>query len=640
MTWWTLPKSEMGGEIKSLLDGYKRDQAGRRIRFLRNLSLYERRSMSSYSAHAYQSSDEGDARERDRLGLVRSAISSAVANIYAPQKPKPQFQTLGATWATRRKAYKLDRICEGILNQRQGRWINVWALIMDAAVDAPLQGTMAVKVVADRRLKRIVHSIVPCCDIYTDPAEGREPLSWFHREPISVSSAEELYPKLRTAINGAQPYDWGKGALSQRPRSEKVIEIVYGWKLPEALDDDGKMCVSINGETAEVGDWSAPMPPFVFLHWEPHRDGPWGAGICDEGGNMAEEAGELDLRLCHRTKVASNQFIMYRAGSVKPDDLARNDARIVVQVDEGAEFPVIQDVTGIAPADMEFLGAKVRNFWDATGISQVSAAARREQGISSGVALQTLNDTKQGRQLVKAQRYEQLYVDLAHQYVWRLRELAEEDKNFAVSYPGKALLRSYKWAENDVEDDMFSITVAPSSALPHDPAGRQEMVSVLYSQGMISQETAKSLIGWPDLESELSVENAEYEYIDALIERYTDAEQDTWGAADYEAPEGFIMNKMQALRRFASAWFRMRIDMFTLPKEEKLKAEFNAGLLTRYIKELDALMRPPQPVAPAGGPPGAAPPMPPPGAGMPAGPPGGGPADMLPAPPMPPPIAA
>jgi hypothetical protein len=71
MTWWTLPKSEMGGEIKSLLDGYKRDQAGRRTRFLRNLSLYERRSMSSYSAHAYQSSDEGDARERDRLGLVR-----------------------------------------------------------------------------------------------------------------------------------------------------------------------------------------------------------------------------------------------------------------------------------------------------------------------------------------------------------------------------------------------------------------------------------------------------------------------------------------------------------------------------------------------------------------------------------------
>jgi len=183
------------------------------------------------------------------------------------------------------------------------------------------------------------------------------------------------------------------------------------------------------------------------------------------------------------------------------------------------------------------------------------------------------------------------------------RELAEEDPDFVVTWPGKSMLRQVKWSDADTEDDAFSVAVAPSSALPHDPAGRQEMVQDMYKSSLISQETAKMLIGWPDLDSELNVENSESEYIDSLIEAYLDAERETWTQADYQAPEGFIFNKVGAIRRFASAWFRARIDQRSLPPAERLKAEFNIALLSRYIRELDALMVPPGP---------------PPGAGMPA----------------------
>src|SRR5688572_32070749 len=57
-----------------------------------------------------------------------------------------------------------------------------------------------------------------------------------------------------------------------------------------------------------------------------------------------------------------------------------------------------------SPVEMQMLEYAVANFWDSIGISQVSAAARREKGIESGVAMMTLNDTKAGRQLVKADR--------------------------------------------------------------------------------------------------------------------------------------------------------------------------------------------------------------------------------------------
>ena len=625
-SWYDLDHEEMGGEVRRLVASYKTLQSGRRETYTRNLEMYEKRALGGYSAHAYCEESGGSSYTRERLGLVRSSVSSAVSSIYAPQKPKPQFQTNGATWGMRRKAYKLDKICEGILNQRQGRFINMWAFMQDAGVDCALQGVAAIYVYADKARKRIGHELFPSICLHTDPVEGRNPQNLFGDRPISVDEAITRYAKgngkLARLIESAPAYQWLNKGQAERARAVKTVEIDYAWKLPEGSDKPGKYCASINGETLDSDDWTAPAFPFVFLVWEPHRDGFWGAGLGDEGGHMSAECDELDMRLWMREVIASGTKWFYEEGSVNPNDLTVNDALVGIPYTKGSPPPQQTQVVPFNPMELEFQKLKIQAFWDAIGISQVSAAARREQGVSSGVAIRTLNDTKSGRQLSKAQRFEQSFVDLGHQYVWRLRELAEEDKNFAVRWPGKNLLREVMVGDAiDIEDEDFAITVAPASALPHDPAGRQEMVQDLYKGGLISQETAKQLMGWPDLDSELEVENAETEYIDMLIERYLDAEQKTWNAGEYQAPEGFILNKVGAIRRFASAYFRARIDQAALPTpKEKAHAEFCIALLTRYIREMDALMQPP---APPPAPPGAPGPMPPgpPGSPMPGAPP-------------------
>jgi hypothetical protein len=605
-SWYERPADRRGAEVSSLVKAYRDAQAGRRARYIRNLEVYEGRHLGGYSAHAYCDSDDKQTYLGQRLRLVRSAVATAVANIYAPQKPKPQFQTLGATWALRRRAYRLDKICEGILNQRQDRWINGWAMMIDAAAECALQGTAVISVMADHARKRIVHDLVPSCDVFTDPVEGRMPRNYFMRRPCGVDEAMERYGKgmgrkIRDAIANAPPYEWYGESRLARPRSTKVIQLDFGWKLPDSKDAPGVWALGIGGETVDGGEWTAPAPPLVFLQWEPHRDGVWAAGIADEGGPMSEDCDDFDMRLCLRQRIASGAKGFYERDSVKNDDLAVNDAITWIAVEKGAMPPQIALTPAFTQMEFEFHKYKVSQFWDTIGLSQVSAAARREQGVNSGVAIRTLNDTKAGRQLVKAQRYEQSYVDLGHQYVWRLRELAEDDKNFMVQWSGRSLIRQIKWNDADVEDDSFAISVAPASALPHDPAGRQEMVQDLYKGGLISQETAKQLMGWPDFDSELEVENAETEYVDMLIERYLDADEDTWTLGDYQAPEGFVMNKVGAIRRFASAWFRARIDQAALPTpEERLKVEFNLKLLSRYIQEMDKLMQPPEqpPAAP------------------------------------------
>lgn len=627
--WSKLPVTEMGPAVQRLIDGFRREQSGRRVRYRRNLELYERRKWNDYGTYTEGVSEDF---ERDRLGLIRSAIATAVSSVYAPQKPKPQFQTSGATWAIRRRAYKLDRICEGIINQRQGRWINVWALMTDAGCEAAVQGVACIKVYSDMANKRVAHKLIPHPDIYFDPTEGREPRNMWHREPISQTDALQLWPKAKSAIMGAQPYEW-LGGKQSKPRETNTIELQYAYSLPASSDEPGKWCAVISGTVVDSGEWDAPSFPIVMLGWEPHREGPWYSGVVDEGAGQAEFCSELYLRLRYRVIVASGKKIYYQRDTVKPDDLAMNDAVTGVPY-EGSQPPVESVTPPFTNTEVEFLQYSVQNFWDSIGISQVSAAARREQGVSSGIAMMTLSDTKAGRQLVKAQRYEQAYVDLAHQYVWRLRELASEHKDLIVQFAGKKLIREIKWTDADVEDDMFSVTVGASSALPHDPAGRQQMVSEMFQQGLISPETTKTLIGWPDLDNELNLETSVQEYVDALIERYLDADQETWNSAKYQAPEGYLPNKPAAMLRFASALYKARTDQMTLPPEESAKAEFNMGLLIRWISELDALMNPKPTAVPGGGVPGA-PTLPagplPPGA-LPPPHPGNLPPGMLPPP--------
>lgn len=611
MAWWDQSADERGMAVERLVEYYKMTQAARRAGYIRNLELYECRTLQGYSTHSYVEID-GAGADFERRRLVRSAVATAVSNIYAPQKPKAQVQTLGATWAARRRAYKLDRIFEGILNQRQDRWISGWAMMLDAGYEAALQGVACVLTEADLEEERITHDLIPHIDIYTDPVEGRNPKNWFLRRPLSESEALRRWPKHSRAIKSAKPFNWYGISSAQRPRAERILEVKYAWHVPPGKKGGGRWAAIVNGKEVEGGEWTAPFPPIVLLYWEPHRDSPWGAGIGDEGGRMSMRIDDLDARLHARELIASGQKVYYYKDSVKPDDLAVNDARVAIAVEPGVPFPQTDISPPFNPMELEFLQEEIRGFWDGIGISQVSAAARREQGIESGVAMRTLNDTKAGRQLVKGQRYEQAFVDLAHQHFWRLRELAEENPKFMVTWSGKNLIRAYNFAKDaELDDADFSISIPPASALPNDPAGRQQMIQDLYGSGLISQETAKQLMAWPDLESDMSNANAEAEYVDMLIERYLDADQDEWDAGDYESPEAFIINKPAAMRKFIGAWCRARIDAQTLPKDERRLAQFNIVLLSRWIKELDQLMQPPAP------PPGQ---MPPAGGEAPAGP--------------------
>lgn len=617
-------KEERGFAIQNQIATLKKGTAGRRSRALANLELYERRKLAGFNAQSWENSGFIEARDdKDRLCLIQSAIETAKATLYAPQKPKPQFQTLGATWAARRTAYIADRACEGVINQPQEGFSNVWEQMWDLATDAMVTGTGLLKVTADRENKRIATQIVSMVNCFVDPIEGRNPVHFFEEQPIAREDVKRLYGN-KVDLSTVASYEWG--ASYERSLHSEIIPIQHAWRLPYSKDEPGRWATTVGGKVLDEGEWSCPAFPFVVLRWIPSRLSFWGIGIPDQVRNLSDEVSDYDLRLWLRAIAASGKRIYYFDGVVNESDLTSNEAVQPVKVSQGTPgLPQESIVPPFTDAEFNYRERKIQNFWDAVGISQVSAAARREQGLSSGIALMTLNDTKAGRQLTKGQAFENSFVQLARQIVWRIQELLEKDPGYAVSWPGKRLLQKIDAkALADLEDDQYSVSVAPAYSLPHDPAGRQEMVQQLFRSGIIQAETAKQLIGWPDLDKEM--DQSETEYIDELIHVFLQAEEDEWTADDYEAPEDTIVDVVGALDRFRKAWFRARIDRRGLTREERAKADFNIKLLenwmaaaSKMLKNRMAAMAPPAPGGAAPGGQAPPPPAPPPALPSPVG---------------------
>jgi hypothetical protein len=229
----------------------------------------------------------------------------------------------------------------------------------------------------------------------------------------------------------------------------------------------------------------------------------------------------------------------------------------------------------------------------------MSATSRKEQDVTAGVAIRTLIDLASKRFTVKAKYgYEQPFAQLAKHIVFAIAEWVEATgKDFTVALPSKRGAREIKWSQAAIDLRKLVVQVIPGSALPDDPAGRYQAVAEAFQQGLMSPATYKRLVDWVDLQAEVDRENAEYEYLEMLIDRYLDAMPDE--PYQYDPPDGYILDKAAALIQLSQAYF--------VAKREGAP-EFNLDILRNYIlqlgESLERASEPPEQQA-GGTPPGA-----------------------------------
>jgi len=508
--------------------------------------------------------DELPSGEEIALNDARNVCHSLQAKIAGRQRPKPQFLTTGADWSLRQRARRMDRFVEAQMHQPQGEYANAWELMCDVFLDAEVFGTGCIKGYADADAGRCRIERVLCVDLAVDAREARTGAvrSLFQRQRVDKDLLVARFPESAHSITlaGSPLFDSQFAEKTDENHGinlSDMVDVIEAWHLPGPTGMGGRHVIAISGTVLVDEPWHRSSFPFAFIRWQRERTGFWSKGIIDEV-RAVQDTVNKHLRSMDRAIDNGSHFrVYYREGSIDPKDLDDTYEGTMVPVAVGAEMPQTVAANPVSPQQVDLTFRLRQLIFEQTGASQASATSRKESGVTAGVALRTLNDMETERFSVVARRYEQLAVDIARLMVASTRELAEEDPDFAVRWPGGAYLREYKWSKCNLEEDMYKLTVFPVSSLPSSPAGRLATVQEMIGAQLISPDAARELLAWPDIERHEQRENAEREWLDRVTERFLE-----WEPGEdfpYESPESFI-NIAAAMKRMAGEYMLARID--------------------------------------------------------------------------------
>ena len=223
-----------------------------------------------------------------------------------------------------------------------------------------------------------------------------------------------------------------------------------------------------------------------------------------------------------------------------------------------------------------------------------------------------MRDLGAQRQATHTRDWEGFHIDVSRLIIDSLRRTAGDEGEITLRWAERGALRQVRWADADLDEQTYTITATAASQLPRELAGRISTVGELYQAGLIPAETYSRLLDMPDLQSEADRANAEYEYLETVLERFLDADLEEEEPGDvYVAPDGYFFQPDARIVQLGQAYFGALRDG---------APQANLDLLRRYLDDLQESSARLQAAAAAA----AAPPAPPMGAPQPELPPSAG----------------
>lgn len=566
--WWLLEdKVEKASAIAGVIKYVQEHSGALESQRQTSARLYGNTSLMGANGLSYSRTQQGaGSKERISFNVVQSVIDTITAKI-AKNKPKPLFLTEGGDDKMQRKAKKLDKFVEGVMYENE-----IYALSVQIFRDACVYGTGAVHVY--EKDGRVAYERVHISEIVVDEIESfyGEPRQMHRTKTIDRGVALELWgntPENRKAIEDVSTANTDQ--LGTHPTIGDQILVAESWHLPSGEDaTDGQHVISINGHVLFEEEWEEDFFPFAFYHWCKRLNGFWGQGLAEQIQNIQLEINKLLWVIQRSMHLAGTFKVFMENGSKIVKEHVNNDIGAIVNYTGTAPQYVTPPI--VPPEIYQHLTTLKQSAYEQAGISQLSAASTKPAGLDSGKALREYNDIESDRFQVVGQAYERLFLDLAKLSVWKAKEIYEDKGKYQVKVPGKKFIETIDWKDVDLTEDEYVLKLFPVSQLPSTPEGKLQTIQELMQAGIVTPQTGRRLLDYPDLDQVEQLANAVEDRIMASLDSIVED-------GEYKAPDEFM--DLQLARQRAIEFYNQAVNNNL--DDERL------GMIQEFISQIGLL---------------------------------------------------
>ena len=519
--WWQeQDATARAGRVSATGMELKNQQMSRKQMNLHHARLYGNYDIRSFDAATYNQNLVLMYDEKIALNVVAACTDTLTSKI-AKSKPKPSFQTNGASWAMQQKARNLDKFMRGVFYETKA-----YSIAPKCFQAACIFGTGAIKVFIDSDSKRLKLEHTFIDEIYVDDVDGKygAPRQLLQRKLVQkdvllATLGKDLTEEQCHRIMGAGTP--GEASTSMKPLSN-VVEVWEAWHLPSSSESKDGWHSIVVADVELVGEkWEHDFFPFVFLRFSNRVLGFWGQGVAERLSGIQVELNRLIRSVSEQLRRKGRGRIMVPIGTkIVPEQLTNGVADIVRY--SGGVAPVVDNNNAVAPEEFMQI-ERLRQFaFQEIGMSELSVAAKKPSGLDAAVAMREFNDIESERFADLQNRWDQMFLDLAEICIAMVA--AQGGRGYKQRLPNKRFIVELDWADIGLERDDFIMQMFPASSLPTTPAARYQRVKEMMQDGFIDKAVAQRLLDFPDIEAEENLGNAAIDDVDCVIGYILDAE--------------------------------------------------------------------------------------------------------------------